>query len=191
MIVTLAFSVWFTLNFYFGMKTLLLLCLLLIGHHSIAQDQNVFTIARTGTVKEMTELWKSNPALIDSKNENGHTPLILATYRVNIEVAKFLIEKCKNINEKTDMGTALMAAVVKENKELTELLLLRGADPNLSDNTGLTALMYAAQFKNADLVNMLLKYKADPKIKNQDGKTASDFANTAGDKKIITLLNSH
>jgi uncharacterized protein len=173
------------------MKTLLLLSFLLLCQQAFTQSQNVFTIARTGTVKEMTELWTSNPALIDSKNENGHTPLILATYRGNAEVAKFLIEKSKNINETTDMGTALMAAVVRENKDLAELLLMRGADPNLDDTKGLTALMYAAQFKNIDLVKMLLKYKADPKIKNQDGKTAYDFASTAGDQEIINILTTH
>lgn len=91
--------------------------------NSQAQNKSVFDIARNGTLAEIQNLNKSNPDLINSLNENKSSPLILACYRGNIEVAQFLIENVKDINYNSDMGTALMAATYKNQPELVESLL--------------------------------------------------------------------
>ncbi|OOV20687.1 ankyrin repeat domain-containing protein [Flavobacterium sp. LM4] len=170
------------------MKKLLVLTALLCFYISTAQEKNVFDIARSGTLTEIQNLNKSNPDLINSLNENKTSPLILACYRGNIEVAKFLIENVKNINYNSDMGTALMAATYKNQPQLVKLLLEKKANPNATDTNGITALSLAVQFKNTELVKLLLEYKADKTIKDNQGKTAFEYAVFSQNETIINLL---
>ncbi|HEX8015923.1 MAG TPA: ankyrin repeat domain-containing protein [Flavobacterium sp.] len=170
------------------MKKLLVLTALLCFYISTAQEKNVFDIARSGTLTEIQNLNKSNPDLINSLNENKTSPLILACYRGNIEVAKFLIENVKNINYNSDMGTALMAATYKNQPQLVKLLLEKKANPNATDANGITALSLAVQFKNTELVKLLLEYKADKTIKDNQGKTAFEYAVFSQNEPIINLL---
>ena len=154
---------------------------------SFAQ-KDIFTVARSGSLQEIEILYKENPELINKSNENGYSPLILASYRANIPVVKFLIEKGADINQNSDMGTALMAAAVKKNTEIAQLLLEKKADPNLSDPNGTTALIYAVQFNAPDLIKLLLKYNASKNGKDKSGKTAFEYAVFAGNEAIINLL---
>ncbi len=169
------------------MKIIILLFLLT---QTVFAQTNVFDIARSGTVEQVRELFKTNPESINSKNENGHTPLILATYRGNVAVAKFLIENSKTINVAADMGTPLMAATVKGDVDLAILLLENDANPNLTDDNGTVALMYAIQFQNIDLVKLLLANKADKTLKNKEGKSAFDYAIKSGNQVIIDLIKT-
>lgn len=169
-----------------------LLCLVFFTFSvSVFSQDDVFSIARSGTVENLKILANKEPKVINTKNENGFTPLILACYKGNLEVAKFLIEKSKTINTSSEMGTPLMASVVKGNNIITELLLQKGANPDLTDNKGTTALMYAVQFQNIDAVKLLLKYKADIKRKDKEGKTAFEFAVFTNNEEIINILKTN
>lgn len=153
-----------------------------------AQIKTVFDIARNGTLKEIQTTFYTNPNSINTLNESKSSPLILACYRGNIEVAKFLIQNVKDINYCSDMGTALMAATYKNQTELVTFLLENNANPNTTDSNGTTALLLAVQFKNLELVKLLLKFKADKTIKDNKGKTAFEYAVFSGNELIINLL---
>jgi uncharacterized protein len=170
------------------MKKLLLLTAFLCFYNAKAQDKTVFDIARSGTLIEIQNLTKSNPDLINTINESKSSPLILACYKGNIEVAKFLIKNVKDINYNSDMGTALMAATYKNQTELVQLLLDNKANPDATDANGTTALSLAVQFQNIPLVEMLLKHKADKTIKDNKGKTPFEYAAFSGNDPIINLL---
>ena len=151
-------------------------------------QKDVFNVSRSGSVSEMEMLYKQQPEIINTTNENGYSPLILACYRSNIPVVKFLIEKGADINKVSDMGTALMAATVKKNLEIVQLLLDKKADPNITDPNGTTALIYTVQFNAPDILKLLLQYKADKNLKDKSGKTAFEYAVFAGNEQIINLL---
>jgi hypothetical protein len=171
------------------MKKVLLLAISLLSFTvAQAQDKSVFDVARKGTVTEMLAIYKQNPKLINSVDENKSTPLILACYRVNLEVAKFLIKNVKDINYGSDMGTALMASTYKNQTELVKLLLESKASPNIADANGTTALLLAVQFKNIELVKLLLKFNADKTIKDNKGKTAFEYAVFSENEQLINLL---
>lgn len=173
------------------MKRILLSTLLLITSLSSFSQNDVFTIARSGTVEDLKKIVNKDPEIINTKNSNGFTPLILACYKGNVAVVKFLIENSKTINTSSDMGTPLMACVVKGSNEILELLLQKGADPNLTDSKGTTALMYAAQFQNIDAIKLLLKHKAEIQHKDKDGKTAFEFAVFTNNEEIINILKTN
>ena len=84
---------------------------------------DLYEIARKGTLIQAQELVKLHPKAVNEHNKDGFSALILACYRGNNEVAKFLIENGSDINGNSDMGTPLMAAIVKGNNEMAKFLI--------------------------------------------------------------------
>lgn len=160
---------------------------LLLFVNSMAQ-KDVFAISRNGSVAELKEIMEKEPNCINKQNENGYTPLILACYRGNNELATFLVHKVKDIDATSEMGTALMACSVKGNVEIAKLLLEKGSNPDLTDANGTSALIYATQFKNSELIKALLKHNADKTKTDNKGKTAFEYAVFSGSEEIINLL---
>ncbi|WES95813.1 ankyrin repeat domain-containing protein [Chryseobacterium arthrosphaerae] len=174
------------------MKNFILVLGILLSSILSAQEKvkSIYDIARSGTVAEVKELMKQNPDIINQVNENGFSPLILACYRGNTEVAKYLIDHVKDLNYKSREGTALAGLSIKYNKELTEYLLKKNADPNIADPTGFTPLFWAVKFGNKELTELLLKYKADKTLKDSMGMTPFEYALKADNKEIINLLKN-
>ncbi len=172
------------------MRNLLITISLFLGSLLLAQEKakSIFDIARNGTVSEVKELMKQNPDIINQANENGFSPLILACYRGNVEVAEFLIDHVKDVNYKSREGTALAGLSVKYNRKLTEDLLKKNADPNIADDTGATPLFWAVKFGNKELIELLLKYKADKSIKDAMGMTPFEYALQTNKEEIINIL---
>ena len=77
--------------------------------------------------------------------------------------ARQLLDKSADANyrdmEDPDQLTVLMAASLKQSISLGTLLLERGADPNLTDNTGRSALFVACDLGHHELASLLL-YKS-------------------------------
>lgn len=170
-------------------KKLLFFVFFLFIPNSYCQDaKSIFDIARKGSLEEIEVFLKTNPNTIDVVNNNGFTPLILACYSGNNKVATHLIEKGCNINYKSEMGTALMAAVVRGNTEMVNILLNHNADINSTDDNGVTALLFAVQFTNVEIVKILLNHKADKTLMDKEGKTAFEYAVLSGKDEIINLL---
>lgn len=162
--------------------------ILLFLNFAAFSQKSVFDIARTGSLDEIKILFEENPKAVNEVNENGYSTLILATYRSNNDVAKYLIEVIDDIDYTCSLGSALMAATYKLNTEIVESLLIKGANPDKVDENGQTALMLASQFGNKDIVSLLLEHKADKTILNKEGKSAFEFAVFSGNNEIIELL---
>lgn len=166
-----------------------LLILFLFSSYAVAQDKlDAFEIARKGTVENAKELLKNNPKAFNVVNDEGFSPLILACYRGNNNVAKFLIENNIEINSKSKMGTPLMAAIVKGNNEIAKLLIENKADINYADENGTTALIYSVQFGNKQILKLLLENSVDKTHKDNKGKTAFEYATFSKNDEIINLL---
>jgi hypothetical protein len=155
---------------------------------TIAQEKSCFDSARKGTLAEMKSLINETKIDKDTVDDKGSSLLILACYRGNQEVAEFLISIKANLNYESDNGTALMASVVKNNKNLVDILLKNGANPDLTDKNGITALMLAVQFNNAEMVEKLVKEKANKELKCNQNKTAFEYAVEMNYEEIINLL---
>ena len=81
-----------------------------------------------------------------------------------------------------------MLASFMENVECVSLLLERGADPELMNESGMTAMMLAVQGRNPDLVKVLLKAFADPGIRNAAKVSAISIAIDTRQEKLIALM---
>lgn len=167
-----------------------LFLLLSISSYSQEENKDIFSVARSGSLVEMKKILKEKPELIDKKNMAGYTPLILACYSGNNDVAKYIVDKSSNINLNNGYGTALMASVVKKNEELVTYLLSHEADVNISDSNGTTALHYAVIFNLNQIAEKLIKSGAKYDIKDNRGNTAKDYATLKNNQKLLTLFKS-
>ena len=153
-----------------------------------AQDKTVFDVARKGTMSEIKAVYDKDKRIVNAIDDKGSSMLILACYRGNHEVAQFLIDNQADLNYVSKNGTALMACVVKVELQLVDELLKKGANPDLTDDNGMTALMYAVQFKNVEMVKKLVDAKANKEQKCKQNKTAFEYAVFSNNEEIINLL---
>lgn len=146
-------------------------------------------MSRKGDLEAVTKLYEANPSVINSKNEEDYSPLTLASYYSNKDIVAFLVDKVKTVDGTSKFGTPLMAAVVKGNLPIVELLLKHKANPNIKDVNGTTAGHYAVMFKKYDIVEQLLNAKADFNVKDNNNKSAMDYIRVHNDEKLNQLLN--
>jgi ankyrin repeat protein len=155
-----------------------------------AQEISVFDIARNGTLEQFKKAIEKDSNIINLQSKEGYTPLTLACYYSNNEVAKYLIKNVKDINSKSGFGTPLMAAAVKNNKELVALLLKNKANPDAIDKNGSTALHFSVIFNFEEIIKLLIASKANTTIKDNRGNTALDYATITGNKKLTQLIKT-
>lgn len=153
-----------------------------------SQEINCFDVARKGNLSDIKSLYAKDKSVINSVDDKGSSMLILACYRGNKDVAKFLLENNVDVNYVSKNGTALMACVVKGEFELVDKLLLNGANIDLKDQNGMTALMLAVQFNNSEMVKKLIKENANKELKCNQNKTAFEYAIEFKYEEIINLL---
>lgn len=170
------------------MKKQVLFFFLFCFYMSFSQENSFFNIVRKGTIEEAQFYIKSNSNCVNKVNEHGFSPLILACYNGNDQMVIFLLENNADLNYISPEGTVLMAATVKGNEQMVEFFLKRKANPDLTNQSGVTALMYAIQFKNIKIIELLLKYNANKSLVDDEGKTAFEYAVFSKSDEIINLL---
>lgn len=88
--------------------------------------------------------------------------------------------------------TPLYVAAESRRREAVELLLARGADPNLPDVKGWTPL-HTAVVNGADpaILQALLDHHADPTLRDRSGRTPLSLAREAGNQEAAALLRRY
>ena len=155
----------------------------------INAQNDIFEIARNGCFEDLDYVLTHDYESINFKNSSGFTPLILASYHDNIEIASILVKKVRNIDALSNMGTALMASVFKNHINITKLLIDAGADVNITDPSGTSALHYAVRFGYTEQVELLIASGADKNLLDNNDKSPLDYANQLNNNTIINLLN--
>lgn len=171
------------------MRVLLVFLFLILQNSIYSQDKNIFDLARKGSKNEIIVFFESHKQVnCNEINPHGFTPLIMACYYNNKEAVLSFLERNVELDYISPEGTALMAVAVKGNVELAELLLTNGANPDLTNDEGITALMYAVQFENKKLVELLLYHNANKKLLDKNGISAFEYAIKTKNEDIINLL---
>jgi len=122
------------------------------------------------------DLAKIRALVGEGTNVNGHcympigmTPLTCAAQRGHFDVVQWLLDNAADVNLKDKNGhTPLFAAVrcptgygrAEYCMKIIEIVLKRGADPNVPDLLGGTPLMEAQKEGRLDKVKLLIRYGA-------------------------------
>lgn len=159
---------------------------------------------RKGEQSKVIALLKQNPDLVSSRDKLGNTALHIAALHDQPAIAALLIANGADVNaqnapqgidvsritsiSKNAHGDSplTLALLSYHHKEMVELLLTHGADPNASDQHG-TPLQLAIERDHADDIELLLANGADPDITTW-GLTTVGCAVVHGKTKILELL---
>jgi ankyrin repeat protein len=125
--------------------------------------------------------WVVSGMVSTSLPRGGWTPLMYAARQNSTEAARALADAKADLNLRDPEGsTALMIAIINAHFDLAAMLLEKGADPNVVDETGMAALYAAVDMHTlgpmlsrpvpklvdkldaADLVKLLLARGANP-----------------------------
>jgi ankyrin repeat protein len=133
----------------------------------------------------------SNPkGLVDTKDEDGNTPLIIAIDRADDEWTGFLLNKGADPNVAGKGGdTPLIAASRVGFETAVEWLLSLGAKVDTPNRMGETPLIVAVQQRNLPIARRLLDAGANPdKADTAAGYSARDYATRDGRSRDILKL---
>ena len=127
--------------------------------------------------KVMQLLNENPPGLVDARDDDGNTPLIITIARQD-DWAGFLINKGADPNLPGKGGeTPLIAAARVGYFDAVDWLLKAGAKVDAENRMGETALIIAVQQRQAQIVKRLLAAGANPdKPDSAAGFSARDYA---------------
>ncbi|XP_010278142.1 PREDICTED: uncharacterized protein LOC104612428 [Nelumbo nucifera] len=144
--------------------------------------------AREGKTEICKYLLEELKLDVDTKDEDGETPLLHAARQGHTAIAKYLVEHGADPSISSDLGaTALHQAAGTGNIELLRLLLSKGVDINSQSDAG-TPLIWAAGHGQQDSVKVLLEHHADPNAETDDGITPLLSSVAAGSLSCLELL---
>ncbi|XP_055087022.1 kinase D-interacting substrate of 220 kDa B isoform X1 [Periophthalmus magnuspinnatus] len=129
---------------------------------------------------------------VDSRSDNGQTPLMVAAEQGNLEIVQELIRRGANVNlDDIDSWTSLICAAKEGHIEVVQELLENGANLEHRDMGGWTALMWAAYKGRTEVARLLLEKGANPNITGQYSVYPIIWAAGRGHAEIVHLLLQH
>ena len=109
----------------------------------------------TATIVDITSVSRINYNVINKVDTNFFTKLIQMN---EFKIVQRLVSSGVDLNEKSAGLTPLMHAARQNRTEIVELLLARGANPNIKSLKGYTALDYAKNSKAIESYDIIKNF---------------------------------
>jgi uncharacterized protein len=154
-------------------------------------DISIFEAAAVGKFDVIAHLIYTHPELVNEFSEDGFTPLGLACYFSQPEIARFLVLKGADVNLASRNGyhvAPIHSAVAANQTEIARMLIDHGAIVNVKQQSGVTPLHSAAQNGNLELLILLLENGAQVNVRMEGGKLPADLAAEKGFDEIAAIL---
>ena len=137
---------------------------------------------------EMAAFLLEYGADVNSYNAFKTTPLMYASKR-SPELVALLLAYSPDVHKLSFISTAAIHwALWPGNKEVMELLLQAGADPNHAMGDGITPLHCAALSDLPKVARVLLRYGANPLKRNDEWKTPLQIASEMENWEVANVL---
>ncbi|RYP51269.1 hypothetical protein DL768_003366 [Monosporascus sp. mg162] len=141
-------------------------------------------------------------ASVDVRDSSGRTVLHrcqIGDMHSGVTTAELFLDADPSLlNSRDDEGrTALLMAVENNHRRMTEMLLTRGANPNIPDRYGKTCLHLAVEACGSDssrsarslsIVKILLEHNANPNARDNTDKRPLYLACHLGNGKLVNEL---
>lgn len=139
----------------------------------------IFEAAATGQTMRVRELIFANPTLLNAYAPDGFHPLGLAAFFGNKDTVVALLEAGANVNQQSREAmkvSALHSSIAARRSDIAQLLLTKGANPNLPGQGGVTVFHEVAGTGQVDIAEMVLKHGGDVNAADDSGKTPLGYA---------------
>jgi ankyrin repeat protein len=125
---------------------------------------------------------------VNANNSFGATALMWCAN--DMLKVRLLIDKGANVNARSKQGrTPLMIASAGDgNSDVVKLLIYKGADLSVKDNSNSTALLEAVDANDNATIRLLIEKGADVNARNKSGDTALMIASSYGNVEIMRTL---
>ncbi|EDQ86996.1 uncharacterized protein MONBRDRAFT_10380 [Monosiga brevicollis MX1] len=123
-------------------------------------------------------------------DEEGRNPLHMASLNGHVECVKLLCSKSNIAVDTPDLRgqTAAMHAAIAGHTDVLTFLLMRGADPEVTDHDGNTCLLLAIRANQRETAICLLNHSINVNAQNRQQKSALMFACELGLHELVTML---
>jgi len=139
--------------------------------------------------KQVNQLLQNNDVDVDETDDDGTTPLIIASYQGRIEMVEALITAGADKDKSDNDGyTPIFWASYNGHLEVVQALIAAGADKDKSDNDGYTPIYGASQYGHLEVVQALLAAGADVNKADNDGYTPISRASIRGHLEVVQAL---
>lgn len=155
-------------------------------------DISLFEASAAGKFDVVAHLLYSHPDAVNDYAEDGFTPLGLACYFGQFEVARYLVLKGADVNLPSNNGFHVFpihSAAAGNYPEIVRMLVANGANVNVKQQAGATPLHSAAQNGNLELLILLLENGAETEARMEGGKLPADLAREKGFTEIAEILS--
>jgi uncharacterized protein len=148
----------------------------------------LFLALREPSPKVAQILIKAPKIDLNPITDDGETPLMMAVFKGQTELAIQMIEKGADVNKPG--WTPLHYAATAGNVQLIKILLENYAYIDAESPNKTTPLMMAAHYGTPGAVKLLLEEGADVSLKNEVGLTAIDFAQRALKQDSVDVISA-
>eukprot|EP01042_Synura_sphagnicola_P003470 gene3470-4310_t len=127
----------------------------------------------------------------DHKDLEGRTPLMLAAINQRAAAVEILCRSQARINDSDNEGDPALCAMCAtgvDRKEVVQILLDGGADPNAVNKRGCPALLVAIQARNEDMAMFLLQHGAKYEACTERKESAVHLCAKGGQQHALALL---
>lgn len=170
-------------------KVIILILLIILLFVIFAGADDIHNAVQQGDLTKTQNLIAKDPALLNSKTEDGMTPLHVAVMGGHKELMKFLIQEGANIDALDKEGrTPLLNAIMFKKSELAHMLIEKGADVRIRCKEGANAIIYALFFGPEDLIEPILDNGQDVNERYWGGATIMQGAAAMGHKNAMSIL---
>ncbi|KAJ5071038.1 serine/threonine-protein kinase tnni3k-related [Anaeramoeba ignava] len=152
----------------------------------------IFNLIKTKNNSELKKRIK-NTNLNELRDEDGNYAIHLGVGTQDAEILHTILNEKIDTNKRNLGGyTGLHIAISLVNKQMAQMLLKRGADPNLADSTKLnTPLHFAVSSGNYSLIKLILSFGPNPFVKNKNQKLPIQMTGSVPIKKFLVRYSQH
>ncbi len=175
---------------------------ILLAKYHRRQDAVDFLLARgpaltlheacaVGAIDTVRQALRERGRMIDEHSIDGFTPLALACFFAQPEIARLLIDQGANVNLAANNAMKVApvhAAVAARQSAILKMLVEAGADVNARQQAGFTPLHAAAQNGDEAATRMLLAAGADRQARADNQQSPLDMALLGGHGPVAELL---
>ena len=145
-------------------------------------ESELHQAAKEGNVEMVVKCLQDNPSEINLEDDNGNTPLCIATQMRHLDVVHILLRHSASIN-----SSKINPMHQVRDASIARALIEAGGDVHAIDNQGNTPLHRAVLVKEISVINVLIEHGANVNFPNSRGETPLHNASEPIEKDLDVM----